>query len=101
MSSKVWDIVGDISSLQALFASAATGVATLYIQTLPHNILSQLMRFKAELEDTGVRIKSLSPDRRECLRISTQQGRCSSLETLERRWQGYVSLHIVYVHNEH
>jgi len=81
MSSKAWSIV------ETLAAATAAGIMVHIWHTLPDNICSLLRQYREELNNIKARINELSPDLRECIWIAAQQGKCSSLEQLERKLQ--------------
>jgi hypothetical protein len=86
MSSNGWSIVGNVSNVQTLAAATATGAAaaTHIYQNRRQNVRSQLDKCYDELSHIETCITRLTPDERERLRIAAHQGKCSSLEKIQR-----------------
>ena len=88
MSSKAWSIVRDVFTVERLTVATAVCIAAHIWHTLPDNIHSLLQQCEEDLGDIRTQINELSPDRRECLRIAAQQGKCLSIEQLKCRLHG-------------
>jgi len=79
MNCKAWFII------ETLAPATVAGIAMYIWYTLPNNIRSLLQQYKEELGFIRRYTNRLLPDERECLCIAAQQGKCTSLEQLERK----------------
>jgi hypothetical protein len=81
-----WNVVGNISNVQALTAAAGAlvgGVATSAAQKYAPNTNTLLESCRQDLEEVKSRLNEIPPERREKIRTAAEQQQYKSLEQLE------------------
>jgi len=83
-----WSALADIATVETVVSFAAGGVATNVCKTYVATSQSKslLDACKKDLEDVAWRIKQLTPSQRAEIVVLTRQGKCKSIDEIERRY---------------
>lgn len=83
----VWNVLSDIATVESVATFVAGGAAVnMYSAVVTPQSKSLLEACKKDLEDVAWRIKQLTPRQREEIFALTKQGKCKSLEEIERNY---------------
>jgi hypothetical protein len=99
MKAEVWEIVGNVASVQALVGVSIAKVAVNALRDRFPSAESLLEACSKDLEKIKTRFEELNDERRKLIHAAVERGDCKSLESLDHNLKEYgltcVCIHIL------